>query len=546
MASSKVAAVPVPKSLAAMEDDKKGSRLGFVQFFFVLSVVLCLLLYAPRAFVLAPRGVGDVVGFFNFTANNSSSSSSSKGTPSPPVLLQGAVGGGSSAEEDDGGRRLVVLDNEVHSPCSSMRDHTICCDRSSVHTDVCFMAGDVRTDAASLSLLLSPPPATPKNNASSSTEETVRPYPRKWERLIMDRIPEVKLRVAHAAEEEPRRCDVRHDAPLLVMSAGGYTGNLFHAFNDGLLPAWVTSQHLKRRVVLGVLSYNPWWAGTFAEIISGLSDHRVVDLLHDKRTHCFPGAIVGTRFHGILLVDPARLRDNKTIADFHNLLADAYDDDGDDKKKKKPTPTTRPAAEPEPETTWSKKPPPRRPRLGIVSRRGTRVIENQAAVAALASSVGFDVEVLETANGLPLSAWYASVSSYDALVGVHGADLTKFLFLRPGRASLAQIAPLGVSPIAMECFGVPAARMGILYEQYEVEGRESSLARRYPPGDEVVADPEKAKRSKGWGFVARVYLGGQNVTLDLGRFRDTLRRMHAHAMLQQQQEEEETSRPHRR
>ncbi|CAL4945490.1 unnamed protein product [Urochloa decumbens] len=540
MASSKVAGVP--KGLAAMEDAKKGSRWGFVQFFFVLSVVLCVLLYAPRAFLLAPRGVGDVFGFF--TAN--SSSFSSKGTPpSPPLLRQRVVGSGSTAEEDDDGRRLV-LDNEVHSLCSSMRDQTICCDRSSVHTDVCFMSGDVRTDAASLSLLLFPPAAGQQHSSATTngSEERVRPYPRKWERLIMEKIPEVKLRLARPEEAaEPRRCDVRHDAPLLVMSAGGYTGNLFHAFNDGLLPAWVTSQHLRRRVVLGVLSYNPWWAGTFSEIISGLSDHHVVDLLHDKRTHCFPGAIVGTRFHGILLVDPARLRDNKTIADFNHLLAEAYDDD-----KKKPT--TKAAAEgtrPAPETTTTHE-PPRRPRLGIVSRKGTRVIENQAAVAALATSVGFDVEVLETANGLPLSAWYASVSSYDALVGVHGADLTKFLFLRPGRASLTQIAPLGVSPIAMECFGVPAARMGILYEQYEVAGRESSLARRYAADDEVVADPEKAKRSKGWGFVARVYLGGQNVTLDLGRFRDTLTRMHAHAMLQRRRrlEEEEITRPRRR
>ncbi|KAF8642120.1 hypothetical protein HU200_067379 [Digitaria exilis] len=502
MAASKV---PVPKALGAMEDAaaaaKKG-KWGFVQFFFVLAVVLCVLLYAPRVFVLAPQGV-DVVGFF---AANSSTSSS--GSP-PPVLRQRVVDG-SDKEDDDGRRRRLVLDNQVNSPCSSMGDHTICCDRSSVHTDVCFMSGDVRTDAASLSLLLFPPPGQQPNlNASSPPEERVRPYPRKWERLIMERIPEVRLRVARP-EEEKKECDVRHDAPLLVMSAGGYTGNLFHSFNDGLLPAWVTSQHLRRRVVLGVLSYNPWWAGTFREIISGLSEHHVVDLVHDTRTHCFPGAIVGTRFHGILLVDAARLRDNKTIVDFHHLLASSYE-------AKQPAPV--------PETNVR-----RRPRLGIVSRKGTRVIENQAAVAALASSMGFDVDILETANGVPLSVWYASVSRCDALLGVHGADLTKFFFLRPG-ASLTQIAPLGVSAIAMDCFGVPAARMGVRYEQYEVGGNESSLARKYPPGDEVVADPEKAKRSKGWGFVARVYLGGQNVTLDLGRFRDTLAGLHAHAML---------------
>nr|ABA94422.1 glycosyltransferase, putative [Oryza sativa Japonica Group] len=208
----------------------------------------------------------------------------------------------------------------------------------------------------------------------------------------------------------------RHDAPLLVMTAGGYTGNLFHAFSDGFVPAWLTVQHLRRRVVLGVLLYNPWWAGTYGEIISGLLDYHVVDLLHDKRKHCFPGAIIGTRFHGILSVNPARLRDNKTIVDFHDLLADVYETAGDTVVVDVPQPA------------------PRRPRLGIVSCRGKRVIENQAAVARLARTVGFDVDILETADGLQLPASYASVSACDVLVGVHSADLTKLLFLRPGAA----------------------------------------------------------------------------------------------------------------
>ncbi|KAJ1287133.1 hypothetical protein BS78_03G407000 [Paspalum vaginatum] len=496
-----------------MEEDhvaaagKNKGGWGFVQFFFVLSVVLCLLLYAPRVFVLDRYGGGiiDVASSsFAAPANSSSSQRTTSVQPQPhhDVVAAGNASAAGGDKNNNGRRRAVVLDNQVHSPCSSMRDHTICCDRSSVHTDVCFMAGDVRTDAATLSLLLFTP--------SSASEERVRPYPRKWEGYIMRKVPEVRLRTA--AGPEARRCDVRHEDPLLVMSAGGYTGNLFHAFNDGILPSWLTAQHLRRRVVLGVLSYNPWWAGMFSEVISGLSDHPVVDLLHDTRTHCFPGAIVGTRFHGILTVDPDRLRDGKTIVDFHQMLADAYENKG--------------------------KPPPeihgrrRRPRLVIVSRKGTRVIENQAAVGRLATSVGFDVEVLETAAGLPLPAWYASLSACDALVGVHGADLTKLLFLRPGRASLVQIAPLGVSPIARECFAAPSQGMGLLYEQYEVRAAESSLARRYAPDDAVLADPEAAKRDGGWPFVARVYLGGQNVSLDLGRFGETLARLHAHALRQ--------------
>uniref|UniRef100_A0A0D9VAF3 Glycosyltransferase 61 catalytic domain-containing protein n=1 Tax=Leersia perrieri TaxID=77586 RepID=A0A0D9VAF3_9ORYZ len=478
---------------AGVEDGGGGGGkkwpVGFVQFLFVLSVVVCSLLYAPRLFVLTSTYGLDFFAGQTPPPNTSSSSS----------LVDGGAGG--NANDDVA---APVLDNQVHSPCSSLPGDTICCDRSDFNTDVCFMAGDVRTDSASLSLLLFPNQTSPSANATAK-EERIRPYSRKWETFIMSKVEELRLRTA-TDSADAHRCDVVHDAPLMVMTAGGYTGNLFHAFSDGLVPAWVTSQHLRRRVVLGVLSYNPWWAGTFGDIITGLTDHHVIDLLHDKRTHCFPGAIVGTRFHGILTVDPTRLRDNKSILDFRSLLANVYE-----------------TGEPNQVTN------PQRPRLGIVARKGTRVMENQEEVARLARRVGFDVEILETANGMPLSAWYASVSACDVLVGVHGADLTKLLFLRPG-AALVQIAPLGVPPIARGCYAEASMRMGLHYEQYDAVGHESSLIRSYGPTDVVVSDPEVAKRDKGWGFVARVYLGGQNVTLDLARFGETLSRMHARAL----------------
>ncbi|KAM3335987.1 hypothetical protein ACQJBY_030133 [Aegilops geniculata] len=472
---------------------------GFVHFFFVLTVVTCALVYAPR--FLSPTVPVDFLG---------------PRQPSP-----GRAAAAVQGRSVDGGRgNELVLDNQVNSPCASMGAHGICCDRSDFNTDVCFMAGDVRTDAASLSFLLFPLQA-PNGNANDANatvaekEEVVQPYTRKWEKHLMANIQEVRLRAARPDEaQDGHRCDVRHDAPALVMTAGGYTGNLFHAFNDGFLPAWLTVQHLRRRVVLAVLAYNPWWAGTFRELVSGLSDHHVIDLLHDKRTHCFPGAIVGTRFHGILAVEPARTRDNRTLVDFHDFLAGAYKDDS--------TPTPEPQQQQEPRR--------RRPRLGLYSRKGTRVIENEAAVARLAESVGFDVSILETANGAPLSSEYAAVSACDVLVGVHGADLTKLLFLRPRRAALLQIAPLGVPHVARGCYEKATAMMGMQYEQYDAAANESSLVRKYAADDVVLRDPEAATRERGWELTARVYLGGQNVSLDLGRFGDTLRRLHSRAL----------------
>ncbi|CAL4950835.1 unnamed protein product [Urochloa decumbens] len=517
MAASKVpsglkAAAVAMDDAAAVKTMAKGRWAPAVQFFFLaLSVVaLCALLYAPRL-SSAPAPYGGIAGFF---APNLTSTITVSSVQHGPEHVAAAAAGHADREEEGGAPRHlnVRLDNQVGSPCASIPDHGICCDRTDYHSDVCFMSGDVRTDAASLSLLLFPPPGA----AASTKEERIRPYTRKWDGYITRTIHEVTLRAVRPDESAAghHRCDVRHDAPAFVVTAGGYSHNMFHVFNDGFLPLWLTSQHLRRRVVLAVLAYTPRWAGAYGEIVSALSGYHVVDLLRDKRTHCFPGAIVGTRYHDYLAVNSTRLQDNKTVVDFHRFLAGAYDN--------APNGISKPPA--------TATPAPARPRLGIVSRKGRRVIENQAAVAALASSIGFDVDIMETATGAPLSATYGTVSSYDALVGVHGADLTAFLFLRPGHAALAQIAPLGITLLSRNLFGVPAARMGLDYEQYDVTAGESSLSRRYPAGHVVVTDPARARREQGakeWDLVEHVYLRGQNVSIDLGRFRETLARMYS-------------------
>ena len=60
------------------------------------------------------------------------------------------------------------------------------------------------------------------------------------------------------------------------------------------------------------------------------------------------------------------------------------------------------------------------------------------------------------------------------------------------------------------------------------------LERWYAAYDMVVADPERAKWDKGVrpGGACVPGLGRQNVSLDLGRFSETLARLHLHALLQ--------------
>ncbi|XP_037445353.1 uncharacterized protein LOC119314767 [Triticum dicoccoides] len=113
------------------------------------------------------------------------------------------------------------------------------------------------------------------------------------------------------------------------------------------------------------------------------------------------------------------------------------------------------------------------------------------------------------AVGPCLSGSVGRLTACDVLVGVHGADPTKLLFLRPRRAALLQVAPLGEPHVARGCYEKATAMMEMHYEQYDAAANESSLARKYAADDVVLRDPEAATRERGWGLTTRVYLGSR-------------------------------------
>ncbi|KAJ6747511.1 EGF DOMAIN-SPECIFIC O-LINKED N-ACETYLGLUCOSAMINE TRANSFERASE-LIKE [Salix koriyanagi] len=217
--------------------------------------------------------------------------------------------------------------------CSSISNGTICCDRRSIRSDVCVMKGDVRTSSASSSVFLYTSKSTHaviKNVSSLAGKnevlqhEKVKPYTRKWETSVMDTIDELDLIVKTEKNRNNHHCDVTHDVPAVFFSTGGYTGNVYHEFNDGLLPLFITSQHFKKKVVFVILEYHDWWIMKYGDILSHLSDYPAIDFSGDKRTHCFPEAIVGLRIHDELTVDPSLMHGNKSIVDFRNVLDLAY------------------------------------------------------------------------------------------------------------------------------------------------------------------------------------------------------------------------------
>lgn len=62
----------------------------------------------------------------------------------------------------------------------------------------------------------------------------------------------------------------------------------------------------------------------YENILSRLSNYPLIDFAGDKRTHCFPDAIVGLKIHDDLTVDPSLMKGNKSILDFRHFLDRAY------------------------------------------------------------------------------------------------------------------------------------------------------------------------------------------------------------------------------
>ncbi|KAI6686383.1 hypothetical protein NL676_032296 [Syzygium grande] len=400
------------------------------------------------------------------------------------------------------------LDSQTQSPESrELAAAPITCDRSHRAYDTCTVNGPT---------LLHPPTATfflLRPTAGRLSPEKIRPHPRKWENSTMSKIKEFTLAPA-AGPPEGRRCDVEHDAPALVVSVGGYTGNFFHEFGDGLVPLFVTANTVfpGRDFVLVIDGATGRWIHKYGDLLRALSDRPVVYVDRAKGSHCFPSASLGLISHGFMTINPKLTPNSRTFLHFRRFLDEAY-------RRNRPE---APAAAP--------RSPARRPRLVITARSGGvgRVILNRKGVTDLAEAVGFEVAVFEPKRSTPLREAYELINSSHALVGVHGAALTHTLFLRPG-AVLGQVVPIGAGWVARACFEEPARAVGLSYVEYRIAPEESSLLEKYGRDSVLLKDPAAANGG-GWSAkVMRVYLKEQNVRLDVVRIRGFLEEVYEKA-----------------
>ncbi|KAL9389150.1 hypothetical protein Peur_017755 [Populus x canadensis] len=384
-------------------------------------------------------------------------------------------------------------DRPARSPPNSISEvkRPITCDCSHHDYDLWFINGPTLLDPSTSTFFTTGP------TISTSPDFAVkfRPYPRKTDERAKSKVNELTLTSA-----PPRSsCGITHSSPAIVFSTGGYTGNFYHQFNDGLLALYITinSLSLNRDVILTVTNWSDWWAQKYAHLLHRFTKHPIINMDNQTRTHCFPSAIVGLMTHGPLAVDPT-LTQHKTLLDFHALLESTYSPRG----KHVSTLKSKGA----------------RPQLVLVNRKngvGREILNLKEALKAI-EEVGFKAIVFEPKRNGAVGDTYRLLHGSHAMLAVHGAAMTHLLFLRVGMV-LGEIVPIGTDWLAKTFYEKPARVLGLEYMKYKIEVNESSLAEKYGANDLVLKNPQ-AFVNGDWPK-AKVYMKTQNVQLDMVRFR---------------------------
>ncbi|GAB4861000.1 hypothetical protein Ancab_036160 [Ancistrocladus abbreviatus] len=377
------------------------------------------------------------------------------------------------------------------------------CNFSDPKSDFCEINdGDVRVHGNSSTIFIVSSSKLFSNISAQNTSWSIKPYARKNDHSVMERIREFSLKTSSSYDRKSiLGCSKNHSLPGIIFSAGGYAGNQYHDFSDVIIPLYTTSRHFKGEVKFLVANAGSWWLGKYRILLKALSNHDIIDIDRDQEIHCFSSMIVGLKSHKEFGFDSSRPGPdgNFSMPIFTQFLRRVFS------LKRDSLPKLRDGDK-------------RKPRLYIMARARTRKLANVDEIAAEARSLGFDVEVFDAKWNLEEFA--KMVNSFDVMVGVHGAGLTNNLFL-PQRAVVIQIVPLGLEWLAKYDYELPARAMNLRYLDYKISVNESTLIDNYPIDHPVFTDPHLYSK-QGWGAFKKIYMDTQNVRLDIGKFRTSL------------------------
>ncbi|CAO2829525.1 unnamed protein product [Amaranthus hypochondriacus] len=317
----------------------------------------------------------------------------------------------------------------------------------------------------------------------------------------MSRVREITLTTSSISY----RCQIYHKGPALVFSIGGYTGNFFHDFNDGIIPLYITLNNLfpnQDNVTLVIVDFKDWWYSKYEILLSAFTTNHVINLDNQTATHCFSSVAVGLISHGPMTIQPNQ-NQQLSFLKLRSLLEMTYSSNC---KHVTPQAPLKPG----------------KPRVVFMGRTGNvgRVILNQNQIINAMERAGFEVVLFEPTKFTWLCDAYKLVNESHGMIGVHGAALTHSIFLRPG-SILIQIVPIGIEWLADSYFKNLAKSLRFEYIEYKIRAKESSLAEKYGLCHMIVKIPHEYMKGN-WSAVDSIYLKGQDVRLCLDRFRKYL------------------------
>ncbi|XP_073147243.1 xylan glycosyltransferase MUCI21-like [Henckelia pumila] len=359
------------------------------------------------------------------------------------------------------------------------------CDRT-YHSLVCVANQPVKIDTRNMTVYT--------QSAPNQIQETViHPHARQED------IPPgiTPVHVLQMGNSTPPVCEFEHDAPALIFSSGGM-GNVFHEMNEIIIPLFITAKQFESRVVIVLEDYNPRFISKYGKVLSRLTRYQVLNPAINGSLHCFPGSVIGLRYHNDLALNSSEIPGGYSMSGFRDFLRKAYG------------------------LKFSHVSQMPKPRLMLLSRTNTRRFLNEDEMIQLIKEVGFDLVLVKRSKTVSnMNKFVQLINSCSVLVGAHGAGLTNEIFL-PNGAVMIQVELLGTEWASNTYYGDTARAMGVRYLRYKIDREESSLARVYPPDDEVFTDQASLFRKGGYRAARSVYLDMQNVRLDLLRFKQTL------------------------
>nr|XP_043628662.1 alpha-1,3-arabinosyltransferase XAT2-like [Erigeron canadensis] len=376
------------------------------------------------------------------------------------------------------------------------------CD-STVHSLVCVASNPVKINTKTMNIYMPRQLISTKRTNYSIKDEVikgvqVRPYAWAQYELLKNVTPVNFLQQPPQSPE--LYCDYNYTIPAVVFSSGGFAGNLFHEFNEIIIPLFMTTRLFKSRVKFILVDYNPYLVTKYTRIFSSLSNYNVLNpSINTSVVHCFPGVVVGLKFHNYLSINSSEVPKGNSMLEFKKFLQTTYG--------LKITNVTNTGS-----TT---------PTLILVSRRKTRLFLNEDEMVDMMEDLGFEVLVVRSNKKMSnLDKFAKVVNTASVLVGTHGAGLTNQVFL-PSGAVVVQVVPLALEWPSSVYFGGPAVGMGLHYLDYKIGPDESSLIESYPRSDPVISDPGSVF-AKGYYVGKEMYLDKQNIRVDVNRFKGTL------------------------